>query len=171
MQWDPMWGFQFLLILDLLSISFHAVVVFGLGKNLLFKSILGRCVSYLKNYLKSVPYLQITFDLDVAPFFSFWILTAKVPVTLLNIAFLGYCRETSSAGEHLGGLTNRMFQKDPVFSRKRSELYYEMCSNESKNVTLLIILEIFFGNCPEFFSVCQLRNMQDCYKKHECHLK
>ena len=27
-----------------MGISFHAVVVFGLGKNLLFKSILGRCV-------------------------------------------------------------------------------------------------------------------------------
>ena len=36
-------GFQFFLILDLLGISFHAVVVFGLGKNLLFKSILGHC--------------------------------------------------------------------------------------------------------------------------------
>ena len=33
-----------MLILDLWRISFHAVVVFGLGKNLLFKSILGRCV-------------------------------------------------------------------------------------------------------------------------------
>ena len=32
-----------MLILDLWDISFHAVVVFGLGKNLLFKSILGRC--------------------------------------------------------------------------------------------------------------------------------
>ena len=38
-------GFQFLLILGLWGISFHAVVVIGLGKNLLFKSILGRCVS------------------------------------------------------------------------------------------------------------------------------
>ena len=36
-------GFQFLLILELWGISCHAVVVFGLGKNLLFKSILGRC--------------------------------------------------------------------------------------------------------------------------------
>ena len=35
--------FQFLLILDLWGISFHAVVVFGLGKNLLFKSALGHC--------------------------------------------------------------------------------------------------------------------------------
>ena len=32
-----------MLILDLWGISFHAVVVFGLGKNLLFKSIPGRC--------------------------------------------------------------------------------------------------------------------------------
>ena len=36
-------GFQFLLILDLWGISFHAVIVFGLGKNLLFKSALGHC--------------------------------------------------------------------------------------------------------------------------------
>ena len=34
-------GFQFLLILDLWVISFHAVVVFDLGRNILFKSILG----------------------------------------------------------------------------------------------------------------------------------
>ena len=32
-----------MLILDLWGISFHAVVVFGLGKNLLFNSILGLC--------------------------------------------------------------------------------------------------------------------------------
>ena len=43
MQWDPMWGFQFLLILDLWGLSFHAVIVFGLGKNLLSKSVLGHC--------------------------------------------------------------------------------------------------------------------------------
>ena len=36
-------GFQFLLILDLWDISFHAVVVFALGKNLLFKFALGHC--------------------------------------------------------------------------------------------------------------------------------
>ena len=34
-----------MLILDLWGVSFHAVIVFGLGKNLLFKSILGRCDS------------------------------------------------------------------------------------------------------------------------------
>ena len=33
-----------MLILDLWGIDFHAVVVFGLGKDFLFKSILGRCV-------------------------------------------------------------------------------------------------------------------------------
>ena len=36
-------GFQFLLILDLWVIRFHAVEAFGLGKNLLFKSVLGHC--------------------------------------------------------------------------------------------------------------------------------
>ena len=39
-----MWGVEFLLILDLWGISFHGVIVFGLGKNLLFKSVLGHCV-------------------------------------------------------------------------------------------------------------------------------
>ena len=34
---------QFLLNLNLRGISFHAVVVFGLDKNFLFKSILGHC--------------------------------------------------------------------------------------------------------------------------------
>ena len=36
-------GFQFLLILDLWGMRCHAVVVVGLGKNLLFKSVLGHC--------------------------------------------------------------------------------------------------------------------------------
>ena len=43
MKWVPMWGFQFLLILDLWGISFPAVIVFGLDKNLLFQSVLGHC--------------------------------------------------------------------------------------------------------------------------------
>ena len=33
-----------MLILDPWGINFHAVVVFGLGKNLIFKSVLGHCV-------------------------------------------------------------------------------------------------------------------------------
>ena len=33
-----------MLILDLWDISFHAVVVFGLGKDILFKSVQGCCV-------------------------------------------------------------------------------------------------------------------------------
>ena len=40
-------GFQFFLILDLWSISFHAVIVFGLCKNLLFKSGLGHCDKFV----------------------------------------------------------------------------------------------------------------------------
>ena len=40
----PKVGFlKFLLIIDLWGISFHAVIVFGQGKNLLFKYILGCC--------------------------------------------------------------------------------------------------------------------------------
>ena len=37
-----------MLILDLLGIGFHAVVVFSLGKDFLFKSILGRCCESTK---------------------------------------------------------------------------------------------------------------------------
>ena len=51
-------GFQFLLILDLWGISFHAVVVFGVGKNLLFESILGHCEnlgSYCPNIYTVLP--------------------------------------------------------------------------------------------------------------------
>ena len=36
-------GFQFLLMLDLWGISFHAVIVIGLGENFLFESVLGHC--------------------------------------------------------------------------------------------------------------------------------
>ena len=36
-----------MLILDLWGISFHDVVVLGLGKDLLFKSALGRCDNYV----------------------------------------------------------------------------------------------------------------------------
>ena len=39
-------GFQFLLILDLWGISFHAVIVFSLGNDLLFKSALGHCDTF-----------------------------------------------------------------------------------------------------------------------------
>ena len=48
-------GFQFLLILDLWGISFHAVIVFGLGKNLLFKSVLGHCASESRVRVKISP--------------------------------------------------------------------------------------------------------------------
>ena len=36
-------GFQFMMILDLWGISFHAMAVVGLAKKHLFKSVLGHC--------------------------------------------------------------------------------------------------------------------------------
>ena len=39
-----MWGISILADLDLRGIIFHAVVVIGLGKDLLFKIVLGHCV-------------------------------------------------------------------------------------------------------------------------------
>ena len=38
-----------MLILDIWGISFHDVVVFGLGKDILFKSVLGRCIRLRKS--------------------------------------------------------------------------------------------------------------------------
>ena len=35
-----------------MCISFHAVLVFGLGKDLLFKSVLGRCVIFIVNWFR-----------------------------------------------------------------------------------------------------------------------
>ena len=43
MQLDPRRGISILADFRPMGISFHAVVVFGLGKNLLFKSVLGHC--------------------------------------------------------------------------------------------------------------------------------
>ena len=39
--------FQFIVILTPYGVSFHPVVVIGLGNNLLFKSVLAYCVLYL----------------------------------------------------------------------------------------------------------------------------
>ena len=56
----------------LIGISFHAVVVFGLGKNLLFKFILGRCVWAVEHF-----------------FHHFWVgATANPPIYFLErVAF------------------------------------------------------------------------------------
>ena len=57
--WDPMWGISILAdfrFIDLWGMRFHAVEVFGLGKNLLFKSVLGHCtVKTTLFYSKSFP--------------------------------------------------------------------------------------------------------------------
>ena len=52
------WGFQFLLILDLWGVSFHAAVVLGLGKDFLFKSALGHC-DYTTNFANLYLHLRV----------------------------------------------------------------------------------------------------------------
>ena len=52
-----------MLILDLWGISFHAVIVFGLGKNLLFKSVLGHCEQYDPITLNIILILFDVFDI------------------------------------------------------------------------------------------------------------
>ena len=44
MQWDPMRGNSILADFRHMGVSFHAAVVFGLGKDFMFKSTLGHCV-------------------------------------------------------------------------------------------------------------------------------
>ena len=53
-------GFQFLLTLDLWGIRFHAVIVFGVGKKLLFKSVLGQCV--LETLVVTMENTKLWFD-------------------------------------------------------------------------------------------------------------
>ena len=55
-----------MLILDLWGVSFHAVIVFGLGKNLLFKSIVGRCVDPMISCLVSRSSLKMAQNFRVA---------------------------------------------------------------------------------------------------------
>ena len=47
-----------MLILDLWGVSFHAVVVFGLGKDFLFKSTLGHCGGDSKTIVNVFPNLK-----------------------------------------------------------------------------------------------------------------
>ena len=43
-NWDPPWRISIHRDFDSLGVPFHPVVVIGLGKNLLLKSVLGHCV-------------------------------------------------------------------------------------------------------------------------------
>ena len=56
-----------MLILGLWGMSFHAVVVFSLGKDLLFKSVLGHCDKITTNlifgFLLSLPFVEKMFEL------------------------------------------------------------------------------------------------------------
>ena len=49
-----------MLILDLWGISFHVVVVVGLGTDLVFKSVLGHCVNFLTVTFDAMRVVQIT---------------------------------------------------------------------------------------------------------------
>ena len=64
-------GFQFMLILDLWGISFHTVVVFGLGKNLLFKYVLGHCVYTFKKLFEKKKILTASKKLDWRILYNF----------------------------------------------------------------------------------------------------
>ena len=59
-------GFQFLLILDLWGMSFHALVVFGSGKNLLFKSILAHCDTSINFQFQKLNFLTFFLGMGVS---------------------------------------------------------------------------------------------------------
>ena len=59
-------GFQFLVILDLWGISVHAVVVFSLGKELLFNSVLGHCAEFAIKVIITTEKRTILIMFDVA---------------------------------------------------------------------------------------------------------
>ena len=52
-------GFQFIVILTPWGVPFHPVVVIGLGKNLLFKTILAHCGFITENYLLDTLFLNL----------------------------------------------------------------------------------------------------------------
>ena len=74
-----------MLILDLWDISFHAVVIFGLGKNLLFKSILGRCVYTVFN-------LDIFIKKKIRYTVDFFVSATSSTVHLLLISTVEFCK-------------------------------------------------------------------------------
>ena len=60
-----------MLILDLWGISFHAVVVFGLVKDLSFKSVLGRCVAAAGSFALSSNFYKLTYHGKSAGIYNF----------------------------------------------------------------------------------------------------
>ena len=63
--------FQFLLILDLWGITFNAVVVFGLGKDLLFKSVLGHCVPCPPYFRRPCMYFELLNEPDSDNYYKY----------------------------------------------------------------------------------------------------
>ena len=59
-----------MMILDLLGISFHAVVVFALGKNLVFKFALGHCDCGTYGVVSHFPKLLIIYRLYFRAYFG-----------------------------------------------------------------------------------------------------
>ena len=79
-----------MLILDLWGISFHGVVVFGLSKNLLLKSILGRCemvvkMDILNSFMPNFQFLTHRPPLEAA------LLSSKMTASKLIEFELGKC--------------------------------------------------------------------------------
>ena len=93
-----------MLILDLWGIGFHAVVVFGLGKDFLFKSILGRCVEELGRYwnLSRVDSLiKISLWIIISLWWSSWENVSKPGLMSLFATSLGHNVSKTSLNSYL----------------------------------------------------------------------
>ena len=84
-----------MLILGLWSINFHAVVVFGLGKNLLFKSIIGPVVWTVKSVIFGSTWIQVEPQkpLQVEPIMTLLTVHTVLQLGLLSKILCFWCKD------------------------------------------------------------------------------
>jgi hypothetical protein len=82
-----------LLILYLWGVSFHAVVVFGLGKDFLFKSTLGHFASFVFCLLPTANVLKVglLWAISVTKTWSDWPMGPQFSAKQLNLTTLAHC--------------------------------------------------------------------------------
>ena len=114
-----------MLILDLWGIGFHAVIVFGLGQNLLFKSILGRC-DQTKNGQNATVCMMMSYycHKSVSSFDLLRCHTANMISTLLIISFGCLCNaDLVRPAQSPQGTFQRCFTNSDCNTGEKCSLY------------------------------------------------
>ena len=94
------------------GISFHVVVVFGLGKNLLLKSVLGRCVVHTQylGQLMLIPSFSCLYPHEWPNYSNYWVAwncwRILLPCGFLTKLFLRFSIHSSYIFGHFFGLQN-----------------------------------------------------------------